>query len=116
YYKVYVDAPENAEVYLDGNYIGISPCNFRKTSGSHTITLRRTGYVTRSYTVEIDDEARDMTLSFADLVLTAPETVVPSGSSNSSSANSSSANSSSDDSSSENSGSSNSSSSNSSDE
>lgn len=116
YYKVYVDAPENAEVYLDGNYIGISPCNFRKTSGSHTITLRRTGYVTRSYTVEIDDEARDMTLSFADLVLTAPETVVPSGSSNSSSSNSSSANSSSDDSSSENSGSSNSSSSNSSDE
>lgn len=95
YYKVYIDAPENVEVYLDGNYIGISPCNFRKTSGSHTITLRRTGYVTRSYTVEIDDEARDMTLSFADLVITDSDTVIPSASANSSSANSSSANSSS---------------------
>lgn len=116
YYKVYVDAPENAEVYLDGNYIGISPCNFRKTSGSHTITLRRTGYVTRSYTVEIDDEARDMTLSFADLVLTTPDTAVPSASSNSSSSNSSSDNSSSENSSSANSSSANSSSANSSGE
>jgi len=92
YYKVYIDAPENAEVYLDGNYVGISPCNFRKNAGSHTITLRRTGYVTRSYTVEFDDEAKDMTLSFADLVLSAPETVVPSASANTSSANSASAN------------------------
>ena len=95
YYKVYIDAPENVEVYLDGNYIGISPCNFKKDSGAHTITLRRTGYVTRSYLVQIDDEAKDMTLSFADLVLTDPQTSVPSASANSSSANSSSANSSS---------------------
>jgi len=94
YYKIYIDAPENVEVYLDGNYIGISPCNFRKDSGTHTITLRRTGYVTRSYTVQVDDEAKDMTLSFADLVLTEPVTAVPSASVNSSSANSSSTNSS----------------------
>ncbi|MCM1063328.1 MAG: PEGA domain-containing protein [Eubacterium sp.] len=90
YYKVYVDAPENAEIYLDGNYIGISPCNFRKTAGSHTITLRRTGFVTRSYMVEIDNEARDLTLSFANLV----PVDAPTSSANSSSANSSSANSS----------------------
>ena len=94
YYKVYIDAPENVEVYLDGNYIGISPCNFRKTPGSHTITLRRTGYVTRSYLVQIDDEARDLTLSFADLVLVDPTASANSSSANSSSANSSSANSS----------------------
>ena len=116
YYKVYVDAPENAEVYLDGNYIGISPCNFRRTSGSHTITLRRTGYVTRSYMVEINDEAKDMTLSFADLVPTDPATVLPSTSSNSSSTNSSSTNSSSTNSSSTNSSSTNSSSANSSED
>lgn len=95
YYKVYIDAPENVEVYLDGNYIGISPCNFKKTAGSHTITLRRTGFVTRSYMVQIDDEAKDMTLSFADLVLTnAPTSSSNSASSNSSSANTSSGNSS----------------------
>ena len=68
YYKVYVDAPEGAEVYLDGNYVGISPCSFRKTSGSHVITLRKTGYETRSYTIQVDDEEKDISYSFADLV------------------------------------------------
>lgn len=104
YYKVYVDAPENVEVYLDGNYIGISPCSFKKTSGAHTITLRRTGFVTRSYTVQVDDEAKDLTLSFANLVPAEADTITPSGSANSSSANSSSANSSSANSSSDDSG------------
>ncbi len=66
-YKVYVAAPEGAEVYLDGNYVGISPCSFRKTAGTHVIILRRTGYETRSYTVQIDDEKKDLSYSFADL-------------------------------------------------
>ena len=68
YYKVYIDAPEEAEVYLDGNYMGISPCSFRKVSGSHEITLRRSGYITRTYTVQIDDDDKDISYSFADLV------------------------------------------------
>lgn len=68
YYKVYVDAPEGAEVYLDGNYVGISPCSFKKNAGSHVLTLRKTGYETRSYTVQIDDEDKDISYSFADLV------------------------------------------------
>ena len=98
YYKVYIDAPENVEIYFDGNYIGISPCNFRKTAGGHVITLRRTGYVTRSYTVIIDSEEKDITLSFADLVATGGSTTNSSnssssdGSSSSSSANTSSGN------------------------
>lgn len=70
YYKVYVDAPEGAEVYLDGNYVGISPCSFKKTAGSHIITLRKTSYETRSYTVQIDEEEKDISYSFADLVAT----------------------------------------------
>jgi hypothetical protein len=67
YYKVYIDAPEGAEVYLDGNYVGISPCSFKKTSGSHVITLRKSGYETRSYTVQVDDEDKDISYSFTDL-------------------------------------------------
>ena len=50
YYRVYVDAPENVEV------------------GTHVITLRKTDYETRSYTVQIDDTERDLSYSFADLV------------------------------------------------
>lgn len=67
-YKVFVDAPENAEVYLDGNYMGIAPMSFAKSEGSHIITLRRSGYETRSYTVSIDGEYKDITYSFAELV------------------------------------------------
>ncbi|MCM1091854.1 MAG: PEGA domain-containing protein [Butyrivibrio sp.] len=68
YYKVHVDAPEGAEVYLDGSYMGVAPCSFKKTSGAHVITLRRSGYTTRSYTVQIDDEEKDVSYSFEDLV------------------------------------------------
>ena len=67
YYRVHIDAPENVEVYLDGNYVGISPCSFKKTSGSHVITLRKSGYETRSYTVQIDEEQKDVSYSFVDL-------------------------------------------------
>ena len=67
YYKVYVDAPEGAEVYLDGNYVGISPCSFKKVEGAHIIILRKQGYETRSYTVQIDNEEKDISFSFADL-------------------------------------------------
>ena len=67
YYKVYIDAPEKAEVYVDGTYVGISPCSFKKVAGSHVITLRKTGYETRSYTVQVDEEKKDISYSFADL-------------------------------------------------
>ena len=67
YYKVHVDSPEGAEVYLDGNYVGIVPCSFKKTSGAHVITLRKTGYTTRSYTIQVDEEDKDISYSFAEL-------------------------------------------------
>lgn len=67
YYQVYIDAPEGVEVYVDGNYIGICPVSFKKTEGPHVITLRKTGYETRSYTIQVDDEKKDVTYSFAQL-------------------------------------------------
>ncbi len=60
--------PEKVEVYLDGHYVGISPCSFRKSEGTHVIILRREGYETRSYTVQIDNAEKDMSYSFADLL------------------------------------------------
>lgn len=68
YYQVYIDAPENVEVYVDGNYIGISPISFKKVEGAHIITLRANGYETRSFTIEVDGEEKDVTYSFADLM------------------------------------------------
>lgn len=74
YYRVHIDAPENVEVYLDGNYVGISPCSFKKTSGSHVITLRKSGYETRSYTVQVDEEEKDVSYSFVDLTASSSST------------------------------------------
>ena len=67
-YYVTVDAPVGVEVYLDGNYIGIAPCSFKKDTGSHTLTLRKTGYVAKSYTIQMDEEEKNVSYSFVDLV------------------------------------------------
>lgn len=69
-YVVYIDAPEGAELYVDGVYVGIVPAFFVKESGNHTITLRKSGYQTRSYSIQIDDEEKDVTYSFSDLIAT----------------------------------------------
>lgn len=67
-YYVTIDAPVGVEVYLDGNYVGIAPCSFKKDPGSHTLTLRNTGYMAKSYTIQIDDEEKNVSYSFLDLV------------------------------------------------
>lgn len=66
-YRVYVDSPESVEIYLDGNYIGVAPVDFEKKAGSYVISLRKSGYQTRSYTISIDNEAKDVHFSFSDL-------------------------------------------------
>lgn len=67
-YKVYIDAPDGVEAYVDGNYIGITPISFNKVPGSYVVTLRKTGYQPRSYTLQIDEEQKDVNYSFTDLV------------------------------------------------
>lgn len=67
YYKIFIDNPSDTEVYFDGNYVGISPVGFKKTSGTHVITLRKKGYETRSYTICVDEEKRDVSYSFVEL-------------------------------------------------
>ena len=67
--KMYVECPEGAEVYIDGIYVGIAPITFIKPSaGSHVVTLSKNGYKTKSYTVSVYGDERDVTLSFSDLV------------------------------------------------
>lgn len=66
-YKVYVDSPKGVEVYLDGNYVGISPARFTKTVGRHEITLKKSGYKTKTYTIYLENTRRDETYSFSAL-------------------------------------------------
>ena len=65
--RIYIDAPETAEVYLDGIYKGIVPCSFIKESGTHVITLRKDGYETRTFTITLDNSTENETYSFSAL-------------------------------------------------
>lgn len=66
-YKINIESPTGVNVYFDDAYVGISPVSFAKVSGSHTITFSREGYVTKSYTVEIGSEEKDVSFTLPDL-------------------------------------------------
>ena len=66
--KLTISSPVGAEVYMDGSYIGIVPVSVKKTQGVHVITLRQTGYETRSYTINVTDTLNDETMSFSPLI------------------------------------------------
>lgn len=65
--KVYIDSPKGVEVYLDGNYVGIAPVRFTKTAGRHEITLKKSGYKTKTYTIYLENTKKDETYSFSAL-------------------------------------------------
>lgn len=65
--KITINTPADTEVYQDNLYMGIAPVTYTKTSGSHTITLRKQGYITRSYNIEVADDDKDVAYSFPDL-------------------------------------------------
>ena len=66
--RLFIDAPKEAVLYLDGSYIGITPLSFDKITGNHTITLHRDGYKTVSYNILLDGQRQDKTYSFPDLL------------------------------------------------
>lgn len=68
-YRVYVDAPVGAELYVEGKYIGLIPASFDKKTGSYMISVRKSGYKTRSYSLEVDDSEKDVHYSFSELEL-----------------------------------------------
>ena len=67
-YKIYIDEPNGAEVYFDGNYIGIVPTNVTKVSGNHEVIVKKDGYETKSYRIHIDAEETDLSYKFPELV------------------------------------------------
>lgn len=66
-HKLTVKTPAKAQLYLDGDLKGTVPLELPKEIGTHTITLYRTGYMTKSYTVEVEDDGEDLILSFPEL-------------------------------------------------
>lgn len=66
-YQIHINSPENVSVYFDDVYIGVSPVSLTKMSGNHTITFSKEGYATKSYSVEIGTEEKDVTFELPDL-------------------------------------------------
>ena len=67
YPKVYIDAPSDVEVYLDGTYVGTTPCSFQKVEGDHVIMLRKSGFLSKTYKIQLGSENKDISYSFAEL-------------------------------------------------
>ena len=63
-----IDAPDDVEVYVDGSYVGITPISFAKSEGIHVITLRKNGYETKSYTINIENASTNESMSFSELI------------------------------------------------
>lgn len=80
-YTITVQAPEDVEVYQDNLYMGIAPVMFTKTIGSHTISLRKSGYMTQSYQIEVEDDDKDLVYAFPDLVASGSSATVSGNSS-----------------------------------
>lgn len=65
-HSIFVQSPVGASVYLNGEFMGISPGKFKKAIGSHVLTFIREGYETISYPVEVEDDGLDTYLSFSE--------------------------------------------------
>ncbi len=79
-YKIYIDEPNGAEIYFDGNYIGMAPTNVTKVSGNHEVIVRKDGYETKSYRININTDQSDLSYRFPELVKIKTEEPAPSGS------------------------------------
>lgn len=67
-HTITVKEPAGASVYVNGIYQGVAPITFTKVLGNATITLAKDGYVTRSYSVNVLDEDKDVNYNFAALI------------------------------------------------
>jgi len=54
-------------VYVDGDYVGLAPVTFPKVVGTHTITLYKTGYLIKSFTITAADNGENDEHTFPEL-------------------------------------------------
>ncbi len=64
-----VEEPRGAQLYVDGVLVGDIPCSFPKQAGRRHLLLSRQGYSSQVYTIDVDDEDKDVNYVFAELKL-----------------------------------------------
>lgn len=65
--NIYIQQPEGASAYFNGEFKGSIPLSFPKEIGTHFITLIKTDYQTKTYTIEVVDDGEDVNFSFPDM-------------------------------------------------
>lgn len=63
--NIYIQEPEGASAYFDGQFKGTVPVSFPKENGFHYITLIQAGAQTKTYSVEIKEDGEDVKLNFS---------------------------------------------------
>jgi len=59
-HKIYIYCEtEGVNVYFDGIYKGSAPVSFEKVTGTHVVILMKTGYATKIYTIDIEDDNKN---------------------------------------------------------
>ena len=84
-YRIYIDEPNGAELYFDGNYIGLIPCSIAKISGNHEIIIKKAGYETKSYRINIDRQETNLKYEFPPMIKIKDDKVAEDNSSDSAS-------------------------------
>jgi hypothetical protein len=64
---IHINTPEGADVYIDGNFIGVVPTTTPIDKGDHTITLRKDGYYSKMHQLSVEDKGEDYYLTFPTL-------------------------------------------------
>lgn len=64
---IMIRRPEGASVYFDGKYVGVAPLQIEKVTGEHKITFKRDGYISKTYTIEVENDKENPQFSFPEL-------------------------------------------------
>ncbi|MDK2807825.1 MAG: hypothetical protein PWP24_559 [Clostridiales bacterium] len=67
-HTITVQAPAGASLYLNGELKGTIPVSFTKEIGTHVFVITQTGYITKSYSVEVLDDGENAVFSFPDMI------------------------------------------------
>lgn len=67
-HTITVESPAGATLYLNGKKIGTVPVSFTKEIGTHVFVLSQSGYVTKSYSIEVLDDGENAVFNFPAMI------------------------------------------------
>ena len=65
--KLEIKVTDGADVYIDGDYVGPAPVVTDKIVGNHTVTLYKSGFIIKSYSILSLDDGKDQSMAYPSL-------------------------------------------------